>query len=122
MLRIPEAGRIENRLVDGSANPYLAFAATLAAGLDGIDRQLDPGEPNTDNLYELTLEEVHARGIDVMPHTLAQAVQNLLDSPVMRDALGSGYVDYFVETKMGEYMDYKRFVSAWEIERYVTLY
>jgi glutamine synthetase len=57
-----------------------------------------------------------------MPHTLAQAVQNLLDSSVMRDALGSGYVDYFVETKMGEYMDYKRFVSAWEIERYVTLY
>jgi glutamine synthetase len=122
MLRIPEPGRIENRLVDGSANPYLAFAATLGAGMDGIDRELDPGKPNTDNLFDLSLEEIHARGIQVMPHTLAQAAQNLPESTVIREALGSDYVDYFIEIKMDEYMQYKRFVTAWEIERYVTLY
>ena len=62
MLRVPEGGRVENRGCDGSANPYLAMAVQLAAGLDGIDRGLDPGEPNRDNLHVLSAEEVASRG------------------------------------------------------------
>ncbi len=63
MLRVPDGGRVENRACDGSANPYLAMAVQLAAGLDGIDRGLDPGEPNRDNLHLMSAEEVARRGI-----------------------------------------------------------
>ena len=62
MLRIPDAGRIEDRTVDGSCNPYLAATAMLAAGLDGIERELDAGEPNSANLYELSEEVRESRG------------------------------------------------------------
>ena len=58
MLRIPGPGRIEDRTIDGSSNPYLAAAAVLAAGLDGIERKLDPGEPNSENLYAISYEEL----------------------------------------------------------------
>jgi glutamine synthetase len=70
MLRVPEGGRVENRACDGSANPYLALAVQLAAGLDGIDRGLDPGEPNRDNLHVIPADEVARRGIRVLPPTL----------------------------------------------------
>src|SRR5580704_8312368 len=63
MLRVPEPGRVENRCVDGTANPYLAFAAIGAAGMDGIDRALDPGEPNRDDLFAVPAAELKARGI-----------------------------------------------------------
>ena len=104
MLRIPEGGRIENRACDGAANPYLAMAVQLGAGLDGIDRKLDPGEPNLDNLYVLSAEEVKARGIRSMPPTLLHAIgQTLVNDDVLRDALGKtpdgDYVDYFAKTK-----------------------
>ena len=78
MLRVPEGGRVENRACDGSANPYLAMAVQLAAGLDGIDQGLDPGEPNVDNLYVLPPEEIHARGIRSMPPTLLHAMDELV--------------------------------------------
>ena len=67
MLRIPDAGRIEDRTVDGSCNPYLAATAMLAAGLDGIERGLDAGEPNSANLYECSEADRAERGIDVAP-------------------------------------------------------
>ena len=63
MIRVPEPDRIELRLLDGAANPYLALAAVLACGLDGIDNEMDPGEPNTANLFALSAEEITARGI-----------------------------------------------------------
>ena len=65
MLRIPGPGRIEDRTIDGSCNPYLAAAAVLAAGLDGIENGLDAGEPNSDNLYAIPHEELRARGLRV---------------------------------------------------------
>src|SRR5256714_5101702 len=70
MLRVPEAGRVEDRTVDGSCNPYLAATAMLSAGLDGIDRDLDAGEPNSANLYTLSAAERAAQGIDVLPTNL----------------------------------------------------
>ena len=100
MLRVPAPGRVEDRTVDGSCNPYLAATAVLAAGLDGIERELDPGEPNADNLYEHAVEELRARGLDTLPENLLDATRELERDDVMREALGRGrdedYVDYFV--------------------------
>jgi glutamine synthetase len=126
MLRVPEGGRVENRGVDGSANPYLAMAAQLAAGLDGIDRGLDPGEPNKDNLYTLSPDEIAKRGIRTMPPTLLHAMDELVADDVMRDALGKtadgDYVDYFAKVKREEFHAWHSVVSDWEVERYLTLY
>jgi glutamine synthetase len=126
MLRVPEPGRVENRTCDGSANPYLALAVLLAAGFDGIDRALDPGEPNQDNLYALSAEDVQARGIASMPRTLLDAVDHLVADPVLREALGpvpgGNYVDYFADTKRAEFHAYHEVVTDWEIERYLTLF
>jgi glutamine synthetase len=126
MLRVPESGRVENRAVDGSANPYLAMAAQLAAGLDGIDRGLDPGEPNQDNLYLLSADEVGGRGIRTLPPTLLHAMDELVADDVMRDALGKtadgDYVDYYAKVKREEFHAWHSVVSDWEVERYLTLF
>ncbi len=75
MLRVPEAGRVENRCVDGAANPYLAISALIAAGLDGIERSVDPGEPCALNLLELTEEDAARSGLSAMPPTLWHALE-----------------------------------------------
>jgi glutamine synthetase len=124
MIRVPEAGRIEIRAVDGLANPYLALTALLAAGLDGIDRRLDPGDPNGENLFDLAPSEVTGRGISQLPPTLAHAADELAADGVLREAFGkvSGgeYVDYYASVKRAEFADYHAQVSAWEIRRYLT--
>ena len=126
MLRVPEAGRVENRACDGAANPYLAMAAQLGAGLDGIDRGLDPGEPNRDNLYLLGAAEIAARGIKAMPPTLLHAVDELVEDDVLRAALGKtgdgDYVDYFADVKRQEFLSWHAEVSRWEVDRYLTLF
>lgn len=126
MLRVPDSGRIENRSVDGSANPYLALTVMLAGGLDGVDRKLDPGDPNLDNLYEVDPDVIASRGIKSMPPTLLHAVQNLEADDVMRAALGKvpdgDYVDYYAKVKRREFMDYHQVVSDWEREHYLTLF
>jgi len=126
MLRVPDGGRVENRACDGSANPYLAMAAQLAAGLDGIDRGLDPGEPNRDNLYVLPAEEVASRGIRSLPPTLLHAADELVADDVMRDALGKtpdgDYVDYYAKVKRLEFHTWHSVVTDWEVERYLTLF
>ncbi len=126
MIRIPEPGRFELRVADGAANPYLSFAALLGAGLDGVDRGLDPGEPNTANLYTLSLEEVEARGIVSLPPTLLHAADHLVADDVLRGALGSGrdgdYVDYFAQTKRDEFRTITDQVTPAELEAYLSLF
>ena len=125
-IRIPAPGRIEIRAIDGSANPYLAAAALLGAGLDGVANKTNPGEPNTENLYELSAAEVAQRGIKQLPATLLDAVRILKDDAVVQDWLGQGvgesYVDYFVQTKTAEFSEYHAGVSDWERKRYLTLF
>jgi len=125
MFRVSDGTRVECRVVDGSANPYLAFTALAAAGMDGVARQLDPGEPNLENLFTLDPAEIARRGIVAMPPTLLHAAENLVGDPVMREALGSGpngdYVDYFAQTKTEEFRAWHSKVSDWEVERYLTL-
>lgn len=119
-------GHIEHRGVCGSANPYLAFSAILAAGLDGIDQGLECGEPMHENLYEKADEEIDALGIARFPGTLLDAVRELPDDDVLRAAFGKvragDYIDYFAQVKEAEFREYHAHVSAWEIDRYLTLF
>ncbi len=125
MIRVPEGGRIEVRAPDGSANPYLAFTALLGAGLDGVAREADPGEPNGDNLFALGLDEIAARGITALPPTLLHACDELVADDVLRAEFGTGrdgdYVDYFAAVKRAEFRAITDQVTAAEVDAYLTL-
>ena len=124
MLRIPAAGRVEDRTIDGACNPYLAATVVLAAGLDGIERKLDPGEPNTDNLYAISHDELRGRGLETLPANLLEATHELERDDVLRAALGRArdedYLDYFVRVKRDEWARYHEQVSPWELTEYLT--
>jgi glutamine synthetase len=124
MLRIPAPGRIEDRTVDGSTNPYLAAAVILAAGIDGIENRIDPGEPNSENLYAIPYDELRARGLETLPTNLLIATEELERDDVIREALGEGrnedYVDYFIRVKRDEWSRYHEQVTPWEIKEYLT--
>ena len=124
MLRIPAAGRIEDRTVDGACNPYLAATAVLAAGLDGIANGLDAGEQNSENLYSFSVEELTGRGLKALPASLMEAVGELEQDDVLRAALGRArdedYVDYYARVKRDEWFRYHEQVSAWEVREYLT--
>jgi glutamine synthetase len=122
MIRIPGPGRLENRAVDGAANPYLSCAAMLAAGLDGIDNQIDPGERNEDNLYEIPADELQRRGIEFLPANLRDAMDCLAEDEVVKEGLGMEYADYFIEVKREEWRQYHQSVSQWELDRYLSVY
>ncbi len=124
MLRIPGPGRVEDRTIDGSCNPYLAATVVLAAGLDGIEQKLDPGDPNVGNLYTVPEDELTRRGIELLPANLLDATRELERNDVIRAALGRGrdedYVDYFIRVKRDEWTRYHEQVTPWEIKEYLT--
>lgn len=115
-------GRFEWRLPDASANPYLATAALVAAGLHGIDAQLDPGPAREEDLFALNPPELQARGIGCLPQSLEQALDALAGDAVVLDALGPGLSETFLRLKREEWLDYARHVSAWELQRYARLF
>ena len=126
MLRIPAPGRIEDRTVDGSCNPYLGATAMLSAGLDGIERGLDPGDPNSANLYELSDAEREELGIELLPANLLDAVRELEKCDVLRAGLGKvrdgDYVDYFAKVKRKEWRAAHEQITQWELDRYLQLF
>jgi glutamine synthetase len=127
MLRIPDAGRIEDRTVDGSCNPYLAATAVLAAGLDGIENELEAGDPTTKlNLHELSDDEREKLGVELLPANLLDATRELESDDVLRAAFGNtgreDYVDYYVRTKQQEFQEWHDQVSQWEVNRYLQLF
>jgi glutamine synthetase len=127
MLRIPAAGRIEDRTVDGSCNPYLAATAVLAAGLDGIENELDPGDPTTElNLHDMGEDERKNLGVELLPANLLDATRELEQNDVLRAALGKtrdgDYVDYYVKVKQDEFAEWHNEVTPWEIKRYLQLF
>ncbi|GAA5002350.1 type III glutamate--ammonia ligase [Acinetobacter puyangensis] len=121
MVRIPY-GRIELRLPDAGCNPYLVSAAIIAAGLDGIERQLTPPPACNENLYTLSLQDIAARGIETLPQSLKEAVQALQADPLFREKLGAEIVDEFIEQKSMEWVEYSRHVSDWEVQRYTEFF
>jgi glutamine synthetase len=126
MLRIPAGGRIEDRTVDGSCNPYLAATAMLAAGLDGIERRLDPGDPNSENLYTMSVADRERAGIELLPANLLDATRELERDDVLRRALGKvrdgDYVDYFIKVKRDEWQAAHEQITKWELDRYLQLF
>ena len=121
MVRIPY-GRLEMRLPDGAANPYLATAAILAAGMDGVEKQIDPGEPNNTNLYEWTPEQLRKAKIGVLPQNLNEALDALEADKVVRAGLGDALAEEFIRLKRMEWVEYSRHVSAWEVDRYLEFF
>ncbi len=121
LVRIPY-GRLELRLPDGSCNPYLATAAVIAAGMDGVKRELDPGQPRSENLYDYSLEEIAQQGIGILPQNLGEAITALEKDQVICAALGDKLAKEFIALKRMEWVDYSRHVSDWEVNRYVEFF
>lgn len=120
MVRIP-GGRLELRLPDGACNPYLATAAVIAAGLDGIENDLDPGAPHNMNLYELSPEELKAEGIEILPQNLHEALLALEKDTLLCEALGP-VAGEFLSLKHREWVEYMRHVSDWELKSYLEFF
>ena len=121
MIRTAGPGHLEDRTMSSACNPYLAFGAYLTAGLDGINRKLEPGEPNLGNMYDLGLDEIRRRGIRLLPQSLAESLIELKQDEVVRESLGVIY-DEFADQKESEWREYHRQVTPWEIERYLTMF
>ena len=122
MIRTAGPGHLEDRTVSAACNPYLAMAAYVAAGLDGVKRKLDPGKANMgNNMYTLGLEEIARRGVRTLPQSLNEAISELREDTVVQGALGVIY-DEFVSLKEAEWNEYHKQVSAWEIDRYLTMF
>ena len=121
MVRIPY-GRLELRLPDGGCNPYLTTAAVIAAGLDGVARELDPGKGNADNLYDYSSAQLKEAGIGILPQNLNEAIRALEEDTVIREALGVELTQEFIDMKYMEWVEYQRHVSDWEIKRYVEFF
>jgi glutamine synthetase len=127
MIRIPQvvggssdSVRAELRFPDPSCNPYLAFAVMLAAGLDGIDRELPCPPPMNDvNIYELKEDDLEELGIEQLPGSLAEALEALDDDPVLKEALGEQAYEAFTRAKWAEWDAYRTRVMDWEIETYL---
>ncbi len=128
MVRVPlykpgkeAATRVELRNPDPACNPYLAFAAMLAAGLDGIEKGLELPPEAANNIYEMTAAERAEAGIDSLPEDLYQALQEFEKSTFVREALGDHVCDYLIRNKRQEWNDYKALVTPYEVDRYLSI-
>lgn len=124
LIRVPSgrglSTRLEFRSPDPSCSPYLGFAAILAAGLDGVRRKIDPGDPMDMNIYELSDEERERLGIKLLPSNLREALDRLEEDRVIRDALGEHVYANFTRLGSLEWKMYNNFVHPWEVERYIN--
>jgi glutamine synthetase len=120
--RVPAASRIELRSPDPSCNPYLALAAMIQAGLDGIESDLECPDPVRENIYEFDEAKREEYGIETLPANLGEAVDALEADEVVMDALGPHTAEKFVEAKRQEFQDYLVDVSQWEINRYLETF
>lgn len=121
MIRTAGPGHFEDRTVSAGCNPYLALAAYLTAGLDGIDNKIDPGEPNLGNMYELPLEKIIETGTMILPQSLWEAIGELRNDEVIKSGLGV-IADEFIELKTREWETYDQQVTQWEIDEYLTFF
>ena len=126
LIRIPasrgSATRLELRSPDPACNPYLAIAACLAAGLDGIQRDLTPPPEIPGNIYEMDAAQREAFGIESLPRTLEEALEELRRDPLILDVLGEHVAAHYIAGKQREWEEYQTRVSSWELERYLVAY
>ena len=126
LIRIPavrgEFTRVELRSPDPSCNPYLAVAACLAAGLDGIARGLTPPPEVTDDVYAMDDSDRAARNLDALPETLKDALEEMERDELIMEVLGDHVARHYIEGKMKEWNEYQARVSDWELEKYLVVY
>ncbi|WP_217585528.1 type I glutamate--ammonia ligase [Lentibacillus saliphilus] len=126
LVRIPYSRglstRVELRSVDPTANPYMAMAVLLAAGLDGIRNQMTPPESIDQNIYEMTEKERAECGIKTLPSTLMDALKELKKDDIIIEALGSHLYEHFLEAKHIEWDMFRTTVHPWEREQYLSAY
>lgn len=115
----PHATRVELRCPDPSCNPYLAFAVMLAAGLDGIKRQLSLGEAAEEDLFRV---DPRALGLEALPRSLGEALHALSEDEVIKAALGPHVYERFLDAKAQEWDSYCGYVTQWEIDRYLMMF
>ncbi len=127
LIRIPgysegreQSTRAELRCPDPSANPYLAFAAMLGAGLDGIERRLEPPKPVEEDVYDFDEKQLKAHGIDTLPESLGEAIHYFKNSKLAKEILGEHTFNKYLEAKKKEHDEYRLKVTPWEIERYLA--
>jgi glutamine synthetase len=118
----PEATRLELRCPDPSCNPYLAFSAMLAAGLDGIERNLELSRPVEENLYHFDDTMIRKQGVRTLPGSLEEALEEFSNDEVIQTALGPHVCEWFMEAKRAEWNEYRMRVTPWELERYLMTY
>ena len=126
LVRVPAkrgmSTRCEVRVPDPSCNPYLAFAVMLAAGLDGMENQIDPGPPVNKNIFAMSEREKKRLKIKQLPGDLSQALDAFEKDKVVREALGDHIATHFLHAKRQEWADYIAHVHGWEQERYLEAY
>ena len=126
MIRIParrgNGTRAELRMPDPSANPYLALAVTVAAGIDGLEKGLTPPPPIARNIFEMSVRDRRRHKIKELPANLREAITNLKRDRIVVDALGDHVYRHFVEAKTLEYDEYRIAVHGWELDRYLAEY
>ncbi len=124
LVRVPlfqdrEKAAIELRSPDATSNPYLLFSAILAAGMDGVNRELQPPEPRSEDIFHLTDDERETFGIKMLPSSLREALIHLERDEVIRDGIGSRLIDAFIRIKHDEWREYVNYaVTGWEWSKY----
>jgi len=127
LIRIPmvtqskaqEGARLELRCPDPSCNPYLAFAAMLRAGLDGIENELQPPPPVEENVYGFSDEKLKEMDINTLPSNIGEAVDALAKDEIFRDMMGEELITHFINAKNQEWREFLMQVTEWEVERYL---
>ena len=126
LLRIPaargEGTRIELRNPDPSANPYLALAVCLAAGLDGIKRNLTPPPQIDSNVFKMTESERESKGIENIPQNLAKAIRAMKRDSIINKTLGNHAFEKYITYKEAEWRSYRNQITKWEIDQYLYKY
>ncbi|MFA5398849.1 MAG: glutamine synthetase family protein [Dehalococcoidia bacterium] len=128
LIRVPEykpgremATRMEYRSPDPACNPYLVFSVMLAAGLDGIEKGLEPPAPVEENVYQMTEEQRRRRGIKMLPGSLSEAIALTEKSALVKKALGDHLFNAFIQNKKVEYNNYRIQVTEYEIKKYLPV-
>jgi len=129
LIRVPritsgqlKATRVELRCPDPSTNPYLAFAVMLKAGLDGIKNEMVAPDPVEENLYLFDENMLAKHGVGTLPGSLGEAITELKKDEVIQQALGEHIYERFVEAKQMEWDEYRKYVSKWELDRYLYVF
>ncbi len=117
-----EPTRIEYRLPDPTANPYLALTSTLAAGLEGIKNEIDPGDPINIDVAYLSKDEIQKYDVDRLPNTLIEAINELKKAKFLREILGENLLKVYVSNREAEWKAYVEHISEWEIKTYIDHY